>query len=138
MRFREKTPSKSFINLTPLVDMLFIILLFFLVTSTFIEQPNIQLELPTTKHTPTGKVEEQVLTISRDGKLFFQNEPVERKDLIPVLREAFSHETEKTLVLRADKNVSYGLVVDVMDAAKGAGLKKIVAPTVIDPEDRLK
>lgn len=134
MRFREKTPSKSFINLTPLVDMLFIILLFFLVTSTFIDQPNIQLELPTTKHTPTSKVDEQVLTISRDGRLFFQNEPVERKELIQVLKKAFSQKTEKTLVLRADKNVPYGLVVDVMDAAKGAGLKKIVAPTIVDPE----
>ncbi len=134
MRFREKTPSKSFINLTPLVDMLFIILLFFLVTSTFIDQPNIQLELPTTKHTPTSKVDEQVLTISRDGRLFFQNEPVERKELIQVLKKAFSQQTEKTLVLRADKNVPYGLVVDVMDAAKGAGLKKIVAPTIVDPE----
>ena len=134
MRFREKTPSKSFINLTPLVDMLFIILLFFLVTSTFIDQPNIQLELPTTKHTPTSKVDEQVLTISRDGRLFFQNEPVERKELIQVLKKAFSQQKEKTLVLRADKNVPYGLVVDVMDAAKGAGLKKIVAPTIVDPE----
>lgn len=134
MRFREKTPSKSFINLTPLVDMLFIILLFFLVTSTFIDQPNIQLELPTTKHTPTSKVDEQALTISRDGRLFFQNEPVERKELIQVLKKAFSQKTEKTLVLRADKNVPYGLVVDVMDAAKGAGLKKIVAPTIVDPE----
>ena len=134
MRFREKTPSKSFINLTPLVDMLFIILLFFLVTSTFIDQPNIQLELPTTKHTPTSKVDEQVLTISRDGRLFFQNEPVERKELIQVLKKAFSQQTEKTLVLRADKNVPYGLVVDVMDAAKGAGLKKIIAPTIVDPE----
>ncbi|GJQ48324.1 biopolymer transport protein ExbD/TolR [Candidatus Kuenenia stuttgartiensis] len=134
MRFREKTPSKSFINLTPLVDMLFIILLFFLVTSTFIDQPNIQLELPTTKHTPTSKVDEQVLNISRDGRLFFQNEPVERKVLIQVLKKAFSQQTEKTLVLRVDKNVPYGLVIDVMDAAKGAGLKKIVAPTIVDPE----
>ena len=134
MRFREKTPSKSFINLTPLVDMLFIILLFFLFTSTFIDQPTIQLELHTTKHTPTSKVDEQVLTISRDGRLFFQNEPVERKELIQVLKKAFSQQKEKTLVLRADKNVPYGLVVDVMDAAKGAGLKKIVAPTIVDPE----
>jgi len=113
---------------------LFIILLFFLVTSTFIDQPNIQLELPTTKHTPTSKVDEQVLNISRDGRLFFQNEPVERKVLIQVLKKAFSQQTEKTLVLRVDKNVPYGLVIDVMDAAKGAGLKKIVAPTIVDPE----
>ena len=134
MRFREKRFTKSIINLTPMVDMLFLILLFFLVTSSFIEQPNIKLELPTTKYASTSKLEERVLTISRDGKLFFQNEPVERKNLVSVLKNAFSKQDDKTLILRADKNVSYGTVVDIMDAAKGAGLRRIVAPTIIEPE----
>lgn len=134
MRFREKRTIKSIINLTPMVDMLFLILLFFLVTSSFIEQPNIKLELPSTKYASTSKIEERVLTISYDGKLFFQSEFVERKELIPVLKNAFSKQDDKTLVLRADKNVPYGIIVDVMDAAKGAGLKKIVAPTIFEPE----
>ena len=134
MRFREKRLTKSIINLTPMVDMLFLILLFFLVTSSFIEQPNIKLELPSTKYAATSKLEERTLTISQDGKLFFQNDPEQRKDLISVLKNAFSKQDDKTLVLRADKNVSYGIVVDVMDAAKGAGLRRIVAPTIIEPE----
>lgn len=134
MRFREKRVTKSIINLTPMVDMLFLILLFFLVTSSFIEQPNIKLELPSTKFASTSKIEERILTISQDGKLFFQNQPVERKNLVSVLKSAFSKQDDKTLVLRADKNVSYGVVVDVMDAAKGAGLRRIVAPTIIEPE----
>ncbi|TLD41086.1 MAG: Biopolymer transport protein ExbD/TolR [Candidatus Jettenia ecosi] len=133
MRFREKRITKSIINLTPMVDMLFLILLFFLVTSSFTEQPNIKLELPSTKYTSTSKLEERILTISRDEKLFFQNEPIERKDLILVLKNAFSKQDDKTLVLRADKNVTYGTVVDIMDAAKGAGLKRIVAPTILEP-----
>lgn len=136
MQFREKRVTKSIINLTPLVDMLFLILLFFLVTSSFIEQPNIKLELPSTKYASPGKLEERVLTISQDGKLFFQNEPVERNNLIQALTKAFTGQSEKTLVLRADKNVPYGVVIDVMDAAKGAGLKKIIAPTVVEPEKR--
>jgi biopolymer transport protein ExbD len=136
MRFREKRVTKSIINLTPMVDMLFLILLFFLVTSSFIEQPNIKLELPSTKYASTSKIEERVLTISRDGKLFFQNEPVDRKNLVTVLKNAFSKEDDKTLILRADKNVSYGTVVDIMDAAKGAGLRRIVAPTILEPEKR--
>lgn len=134
MRFREKRVTKSIINLTPMVDMLFLILLFFLVTSSFIEQPNIKLELPSTKYASTSKLEERVLTISRDGKLFFQSEPVDRKNLVSVLKNAFSKQDDKTLILRADKNVSYGTVVDIMDAAKGAGLRRIVAPTILEPE----
>lgn len=134
MRFREKRIAKSVINLTSMVDMLFLILLFFLVTSSFIEQPNIKLELPSTRYASTSKLEERTLTISQDGKLFFQNEPVERKELISVLKNAFLKQDDKTLVLRADKNVPYGAVVDVMDAAKGAGLRRIVAPTILEPE----
>ncbi|MCF6159221.1 MAG: biopolymer transporter ExbD [wastewater metagenome] len=135
MQFREKRASKPIINLTPLVDMLFLILVFFLVTSSFIEQPNIKLELPSTKYASASKIEERVLTISADGKLFFQNIPVDRKELISVLKNAFSGQDDKTLVLRADKKVPYGVIVDVMDAAKGAGLKRIVAPTVLDSEN---
>lgn len=117
-----------------MVDMLFLILLFFLVTSSFIEQPNIKLELPSTKYASSSKIEERTLTISQDGKLYYQNKPVERKDLVSLLKDAFSRQDDKTLVLRADKNVSYGVVVDVMDAAKGAGLRRIVAPTILEPE----
>ena len=96
-----------------MVDMLFLILLFFLVTSSFIEQPNIRLELPSTKYAATSKIEERTLMISQEGKLFYQNKPVERKDLIAILKDAFSKQDDKTLVLRADKNVPYGVVVDV-------------------------
>ncbi len=134
MRFREKRTTKNIINLTSMVDMLFLILLFFLVTSTFMEQPNIKLELPSTKYAATSKLEERVLIISQDGQFFFQNKPVERKDLITVLKSAFTKQDDKTLVLRADKNVHYGEIVYVMDAAKGAGLKRIIAPTILESE----
>ncbi|MFO0795039.1 MAG: biopolymer transporter ExbD [Candidatus Brocadiaceae bacterium] len=134
MRFREKRTTKNIINLTSMVDMLFLILLFFLVTSTFMEQPNIKLELPSTKYAATSKLEERVLIISQDGQFFFQNKPVERKDLITILKSAFTKQDDKTLVLRADKNVPYGEIVYVMDAAKGAGLKRIIAPTILESE----
>ncbi|OHB39947.1 MAG: hypothetical protein A2Y09_05515 [Planctomycetes bacterium GWA2_39_15] len=116
--------------------MLFLILLFFLVTSSFIEQPNIKLELPSTKYASTSKLEERVLTISQDGKFFFQNKPVERNDLVSVLKNAFPKQDDKTLIMRADKNVSYGVIIEVMDAAKGAGLKRILAPTIPEPEKK--
>lgn len=139
MRFREKRITRtSIINLTPMVDVLFLILLFFLVTSNFIEQPNIKLELPSTKYASASKIEERVLAISQDGKLFFQEELIERKDLLPILKKAFSKQDDKTLVLKADKNVPYGVIIDIMDAAKGAGLRKIVAPTILEPEKHSK
>ena len=66
--------------------------------------------------------------------MFFENKPVEMKNLVSVLKNAFSKQDDKTLTMRADKHISNGLIVEVMDAAKGAGLKKIIAPTISTPE----
>ena len=53
-----------------------------------------------------------------------------------MLKDAFSKQDDKTLIMKADKKVPYGVIIDVMDAAKGAGLRRIVAPTVLEPEKR--
>ncbi len=137
MQFRIKRFIKPVINIAPVVDVLFLLLIFFMVTSTFVEQPNIKLELPSTRHSEATKIERMVLTISRDGQLFLQDKPVEKKDLEKELRRVILDTGDEVLVLKADKLVPYGVVIGIMDDAKGAGFKKIIAPTIMD-EDTYK
>ncbi|MFQ5962719.1 MAG: ExbD/TolR family protein [Candidatus Scalinduaceae bacterium] len=132
MQFRQKRFIKPVINITPLVDVLFLLLIFFMVTSTFVEQPNIKLELPSTKHSEASKIERMVLTISREGHLFLQNNPVDKKNLEKVLRRSILDRGDDTLVVKADKWVPYGVVIDIMDDAKWAGFRKIIAPTILE------
>ncbi|MHC4270251.1 MAG: ExbD/TolR family protein [Planctomycetota bacterium] len=132
MQFRLKRYIKPVINIASLVDVLFLLLIFFMVTSAFVEQPNIKLELPATKHSEVSKIERTVLSIARDGQLFLQDRPVEKNQLEKELRRVILDTGEEVLVLKADKEVPYGVVVDIMDDAKGAGFKKIVAPTIMD------
>jgi biopolymer transport protein ExbD len=132
MEFREKRTFKIAINIAPMIDMLFMLLIFFIMTSTFIEQPNIKLELPTAKHSEMGKTEQLALIISREGKLYLRDEAIERKDLETKLIDVFAQRDDKSLVLKADKLVPYGIVIDVMDAAKSVGLRKIIAPTMLE------
>jgi len=134
MQFRTKRFIKPVINIAPVVDVLFLLLIFFMVTSTFVEQPNIKLELPSTRHSEATKIERMVLTISRDGQLFLQDKPVEKKDLEKELRRVILDTGDEVLVLKADKLVPYGVVIGIMDDAKGAGFKKIIAPTIMDEE----
>jgi biopolymer transport protein ExbD len=134
MQFRQKRFIKPVINIAPIVDVLFLLLIFFMVSSTFIEQPNIKLELPSTKHSEASHIERMVLTISSDGQLFLRDKPVEKKDLEKELRRVILDTGDELLVLRADKWVPYGVVVDVMDDAKGAGFKKVIAPTIMEEE----
>lgn len=136
MQFRQKRIIKPVINIAPVVDVLFLLLIFFMVTSTFVEQPSIKLELPTTKHSETSRIEKMVLTISRDGQLFLQDKPVDKRNLEKALRRIILDTGDETLVLKADKLVPYGVVVNAMDDAKGAGYKKIIAPIILDKEER--
>ena len=132
MQFRVKRYIKPVINIASLVDVLFLLLIFFMVTSAFVEQPNIKLELPATRHSEVSKIDKTVLTISRDGQLFLQNRPVDKINLEKELRRIILHTGDEVLVLKADKMVPYGDVVDIMDDAKGAGFRKVVAPTIMD------
>jgi biopolymer transport protein ExbD len=134
MQFRPKRFIKPVINIAPVVDVLFLLLIFFMVTSTFVEQPNIKLELPSTRHSEATKIEQRVLTISRDGQLFLQDKPVDKQNLEKELRRVRLDTGDEVLVLKADKWVPYGVVVDIMDDAKGAGFKRVVAPTIMDEE----
>ena len=132
MQFRAKRYIKPVINIASLVDVLFLLLIFFMVTSAFVEQPNIKLELPATSHSEVSKVERTVLTISRDGQLFIKERPVDKLNLEKELRRLMLDTGDEVLVLKADKMVPYGDVVDIMDYAKGAGFKKVVAPTIME------
>jgi biopolymer transport protein ExbD len=131
MQFRVKRYIKPVINIASLVDVLFLLLIFFMVTSAFVEQPNIKLELPATSHAEVSRVERMVLTISRDGQLFIQDKPVDKQNLEKELRRVVLDTGEEILVLKADKMVPYGDVVGIMDDARGAGFKKVIAPTIM-------
>jgi biopolymer transport protein ExbD len=120
------------INIASLVDVLFLLLIFFMVTSAFVEQPNIKLELPATRHSGVSKIDKTVLTIARDGQLFLQDRPVDKINLEKELRRIILDTGDEVLVLKADKMVPYGDVVDIMDDAKGAGFRKVVAPTIME------
>ncbi len=132
MQFRIKRYIKPVINIASLVDVLFLLLIFFMVTSAFVEQPNIKLELPATRHSGVSKIDKTVLTISRDGQLFLQDRPVDKINLGKELRRIILDTGDEVLVLKADKMVPYGDVVDIMDDAKGAGFRKVVAPTIME------
>lgn len=134
MQFRIKRYIKPVINIASLVDVLFLLLIFFMVTSAFVEQPNIKLELPSTRHSEVSKMNNMVLSIARDGELFLQDSLVDKKDLEKELRRVILDTGDEVLVLKADKFVPYGVVIDIMDAVKGAGFRKVIAPTIMEEE----
>lgn len=129
MRLQEQPRRRAVINITSLIDVIFMLLLFFMITSTFLEQPGIKLELPAAKAEAVGEPQEYVLTVDRQGTLFLNRRPLDLESLEGAIREALPRMKDSALVLKADQGVTHGLVVRVMDLAKRGGVKKLIIGT---------
>ncbi len=129
MQLRTRPRPKAVINITSLIDVIFMLLLFFMVTSTFLEQPGIKLELPAAKTEAAAAPQEYVLAVDRQGALFLNRQAVDLAGLEAAIRQALPKMKDAALVLRADREVSHGLVVRVMDRAKRGGVKKLIIGT---------
>ena len=114
------------INVTSLIDVMFLLLIFFMVTSTFLDRPGMKLELPSAESAEVARVEKLVLYISSDNEVVFNGTPVALDDLEETMLAAISDIEDRTLVLNADKSVQHGTVIRVMDIAKKIGLEKLV------------
>ena len=128
MQFREKSKRRVIINITSLIDVLFLLLIFFMVSSTFLEQPGMKLDLPQTSTHDVTRQENYTLFITKDEVLYINEEPVTLESL-PEHLEKIASETEQGLILKADEKTRYGFVIEVMDLVKQSGMKKLVVAT---------
>jgi len=108
------------------------LLLFFMITSTFLEQPGIKLELPTAKTSANTEPQKYVLTVDKKGELFLNRQPVTLAGLEAEIRKVLPQMKDSALVLKADQEISHGFVVRVMDMAKRGGVKKLIIGTKPD------
>jgi len=132
VQFKEQKKRRPSINITSLIDVLFILLIFFMVSSSFIEQPGMKLELPTIKSREVARVENVVLHISKEGTIFLADKQVDFDQLQEEIEAMIPNIQEKTLILKADREAEHGLIVRVMDVAKRSGLTKIIIGTRIE------
>jgi len=129
MQFLAKTKKRVIINITSLIDVLFLLLIFFIVSSTFLEQPGMKLDLPKTEKLSAMRMEGHTLFVSSDSLIFLNDEAIDYNLLSKRLQEIAPETDEKGLILKADENVSYGLVIHMMDLAKESGVTKLIVAT---------
>ena len=134
LQFNIKKKRRVMINITSLIDVLFLLLIFFMVTSSFLEQPGMKLELPSARSAEAARLEKLILYIGAGGEIVFNDRIVGLDSLEQVLAEAVPQVGDKTLVLKADRTVQHGTVVTVMDIARRVGMEKLVVGTKIEDE----
>ncbi|NIM66477.1 MAG: biopolymer transporter ExbD [Candidatus Latescibacteria bacterium] len=126
---RRSKKRSVILNVTSLIDVLFLLLIFFMISTTFLSQPAIKMELPKAEHSDVVRQKPLVVYIDQSGKVFLNDEPMEIPLLEEALRRKLQDTTDKSLVLKADSRVSHGSVVEVLDIVKGAGVQKLVVST---------
>ena len=112
------------INVIPLVDVVLVLLVIFMVTAPMLYR-GMDVRLPTSASNTIKAEERLVLTIERDQRIFLDKDPVAPAQLEPKLRAAKARNAEVSVYLRADRDVPYGTVVQVMDGVKRAGIEKL-------------
>jgi biopolymer transport protein TolR len=121
---RGKTQTAmSDINITPLVDVVLVLLLIFMVTAPVL-QSGVQVAVPQTRTVNQLTEEHLVVTIDKDQNVYLQDKPVNIHDLPRVL-SANSATQKKVVYVRADQSVPFGAFASVMDAVKQAGIQNI-------------
>jgi biopolymer transport protein ExbD len=112
------------INVTPMVDVVLVLLVIMMVSATYIVSQSLKVELPKTASSDDSVSTVAAVTITRDGKLFYNNEPVDEAALVGKLRGARAGGAEVNLVVTADQAALHGAVVHVIDLAKVEGITK--------------
>jgi len=122
---RNNKRFMSDINVTPLVDVMLVLLIIFMVAAPMmIQGVDVNLPKTTTKNIKT-RDEPLMLTVNKKGELFIENHPVPLDGLEVKIKKIFQNRREKEVLLRADKDVSYGFVIDVIARVKKAGIDKL-------------
>ncbi len=121
MQFRRPSKPNVGINIAPLVDVVFLLVIFFAVSTTFLETACLKLELPSSSSSAERESESLTVQLTADGQLAFEGELMEASALRERLAGALEASERKIVILRADTHAEHGEVVKVMDLIREAG-----------------
>jgi biopolymer transport protein ExbD len=112
------------INIVPFVDIILVVLIIFMVTTPFIMKPSININLPKAGSGEDTTPSELTLSISADGKVVLNGKPTDEAAITAYSHELAVKKPEVQAIISADKNVTHGRVVGIIDAVKSGGVKK--------------
>jgi biopolymer transport protein TolR len=129
---RSQYVSLAEINVTPLVDVMLVLLIIFMLTAPFL-QGNIEVALPHTRTTSKATLEGVIITLDKQRRVYLDNDPVALAQLPDVLKEIHPAGDPRPVFLRSDEEVPYGFVVRVMGSVKSAGVEGL--SLVVDTQE---
>lgn len=129
-------PGKPEIVMAPLVDIVFLLLIFFMVTTVFPEHSGLKIEKPKSSQTALLDSKQILIDVDQTGAVFYRKRRVEVRDLVPIVREALRLNPDARVLITADRRSSVESLIAVMDAGRRGGAERIGIATDEKPPDR--
>ena len=121
MEFERKNRRDSYIDIAPLVDVVFLLLLFFMLSFHIALEPAIKISLPQSKTADTQAAEDIVISLSREGGIYVGDQSTTLEQVGSIIRNRLQGKTEPSVKLKADREVPVELLVHVMDEVRLSG-----------------
>lgn len=128
MQFRNTDKSRGImaLEITPLIDIVFLLLIFFLLTATYVKNPNFDISLPKASVNQVLRNKKDLtIAIRSSGEIQYDNQEVSRQKLEGILAAEYAQGQDSIVVIRADEDAKHGRVVEVMDLAKKVGFNSL-------------
>jgi len=123
-RFISEEPDDD-INMTPMLDIVFIMLIFFIVTASFVKESGIDVQRPSAVTTESKEQASIVVAINEVGEIWIDKRAVDVRSVRANIERLRAENPQGSVVIQADKNSTSGLLVQVMDAARQAGVENV-------------
>jgi biopolymer transport protein ExbD len=129
MKFKMSNQPLSIFQYSSLTDIVFLLLIFFLLTSQFVIQTGVKVKLPGSKTNEQSLAATMIVTLTAEGTIYAGSEVCSLEQLPSKLSLLKAETTEDNLIIKADKTVAIDLMIKVIDAAKTAGIDKFTIQT---------
>ena len=124
-RYKRREEEESEINITPMMDIVFIMLIFFIVTTSFIKETGIDPNRPEAETAKRAELGNILIAIAPNDRIWMNKAPIELEAVKIMMELAHAENPESSVVIVADELASTGLVLDVMDQIRLSGISKI-------------
>jgi biopolymer transport protein ExbD len=129
MRYRQEMQEEGQIDVSPLIDMVFILLIFFMVTTTFVKDMKLDLDRPSASSAASASTKAVRVFIDKLGDVYVDNQPVRIYSLQSKLRDMLRVSTDKSVLVVTDENVAAKLLLEVIDQSKLSGATDVGVAT---------
>ena len=129
MKLRQKNHQLDALDLSPLIDMVFILLIFFMVTTTFTKDMKLELDRPSASSAVASDSKVIRVYIDNASEVYVDNQPIKLWALQSKLRDVLRSSKEKSILVISDSNIPVNALIDVVDECRMSGAKEVAVST---------